>query len=514
MPGGGPLLAAVDVGTTGARAAVVDLEGVRLCEVRRPYPTMTPRPGWAEQDARLWADRAVEALAGLPAAARRRITAIGLTGQSPSVVPVGRTGRPVGPGLIYRDNRAVAEAAELRDRFGAAELHELTGHTPEAFHVGPKALWLRRHRPGVYARTRWFLQARDVVLHRLTGELATDESHANCTLFYDLRHHHWAKPLFDALEMDPGLFPPAVPSATVVGSLRRAVASATGLPPGVPVVIGAGDSQCVAYGTGVVAPGPVSEMAGASSCLNTAVRSPKRDLRITHYSHVVPGWFTTELGLNTTGAALDWAEKRLGFASFDDLASAATAGLDLLAASRAVHPCDVAPVFLPYLGDGERDDPTIRGAFVGLSDRHDRPALAFAVVEGIAAGVTSVVGLLHRAGCPVEEVRISGGGARLAVLGQIKADLLGVPVLHLEADASAVGAALLAAGSTGYADIVPGAIARLVATAHRFEPRQQASVALAERLRWFESLRRSAALHRRQGGGEGEGHARRGRGRG
>src|SRR5262249_57201844 len=94
-----------------------------------------------------------------------------------------------------------------------------------------------------------------------------------------------------------------------------------GLDAGVPVVIGAADSQCAAFGAGVTGPGPVSEMAGASSCLNSAVPEPLPDLRVTHYSHTVPGCYCTELGVNTTGAAISWAVKTLGYATYGELSA-------------------------------------------------------------------------------------------------------------------------------------------------------------------------------------------------
>lgn len=495
MTGTGTLFAAVDVGTTGARAVVVDLDGERVVEVRRPYATVVRQPGWAEQDAADWARCSLDALAGVPAELRRGVVAIGLTGQSPSVAPVDADGVPVGPGMIYRDNRAVAEASEMRDLLGARHLHDVTGHTPEAFHIGPKVLWLRRHEPDTFARTRWFLQPRDVVLHRLTGRFLTDESHANCTLFYDLEGHCWADEILDAMSLDR-VFPDALPSWAVGGELRSAIADELGLPRGIPVVVGAGDSQCVAFGAGVVARGPISEMAGASSCLNSAVDRPRRDLRITHYNHALPGWYTTELGVNTTGAALQWAVAELGFADFEELGARAAAGLEALPGRAAsAGALDAAPLFLPYLGDGERDDPAIRGAFVGLSDRHDRSALAYAVVEGVAAGVAGVVDVLRRAGSPLDELRVSGGGARLGTLGQVKSSLLGVPVLHLRTDASAIGAAMLAAGGVGYAGAASAALEKILGRAERFEPDTALGSVLEERREWFRRVRRAAAVH-------------------
>ena len=143
------VLVAVDVGTSGARAVALDLDGRRRLEVRVGYPTTSPQPGRAEQDPRAWRRASLTALSALVRAlgSGRRVHGIGLTGQCPSVCLVDRRGRPIGPGLIYRDNRAVAESDDLRRRLGDSAIHRLTGHLPSAFHVGPKLAWLRRHEP-------------------------------------------------------------------------------------------------------------------------------------------------------------------------------------------------------------------------------------------------------------------------------------------------------------------------------------------------------------------------------
>lgn len=492
-----PLLVAVDVGTTGARAAAIDLSGRLVAEARRPYRTRAPQPGWAEQDAADWAGHAVSALAGLARRLPRpaRVAGIGLTGQCPTVAPIGGDGRPVGPGMLYRDNRAVREAAEMRDRIGAEAMHARTGHVAAAFHIGPKVLWLRSHRRDVYDATRHFLQPRDVVLHRLTGRMATDETHAAATLFFDLEARRWADDLFASFDVDPARFPEAIAPWETAADLPATAAAEVGLPAGTPVVIGAADSQCVAFGAGVTDPGPVSEMAGSSSCLNSAVERPLAALGVTHYGHVVPGRFTTELGLNTTGAAVDWAVRRLGYRGHAALGADAERFARRLARWRG-DPRDAAPLFLPYLGDGERDDPALRGAFLGLSLRHDRPALAYAVLEGIAFGVGSVLEELEAAGSPVDELRVSGGGGRLAVLSQLKADVLGRPVLALRSDAAAIGTALLSGAAAGLAQEAAAAVDAVLAAAHRYEP-SRAAPRLAARRRWYDETRAAAAV--RQG---------------
>src|SRR6185312_12534298 len=137
MPRATETLVAIDVGTSGARAAAFDLAGNRLLEVRRGYPTASPHVGWAEQDPRAWRSAALSALRGLVSelGPKRPVRAIGLTGQCPSVCLVDAKGAPIGPGLIYRDNRASAEATAIREQFGDAAIHARTGHLPAAFHV-------------------------------------------------------------------------------------------------------------------------------------------------------------------------------------------------------------------------------------------------------------------------------------------------------------------------------------------------------------------------------------------
>jgi xylulokinase len=306
------VLVAIDVGTSGARSVAFGLDGHRLDEVRRAYPTRTPRPGWAEQSAADWRSASFSSLAELVRrlGPSRSVRAISLTGQCPSVVLVDRRGRALGPGLTYRDNRATDEAAAIRDRFGDRAMHARTGHRPAAFHIAPKLMWLRRHDPAAWSQAALALQPRDWVVLALTGEAVTDGTHAAATLLYDLRARRWDDGLLGELDLRPDLMPRIGRPDEVVGTLRPRVAARLGLPPSTKVVLGGADSQACALGTGVVGPGPVSEMAGSSTCLNAVVATPLEALEITHYPHVTGRDYTTETGLNTTGAAVGWVADR------------------------------------------------------------------------------------------------------------------------------------------------------------------------------------------------------------
>jgi xylulokinase len=436
-------LVAIDIGTSGARASAFTTTGTELAEVRRSYPTNLPGEGRAEQDARRWQTAALSALTSLAREIKAPIEAIGLTGQCPSVVPLDHKYQPLRPALIYRDNRATAEAARVRERFGDQYLHQLTGHLPAAFHVAAKIEWIRTHEPGVFKKTRLWAQPSDYVGLALTGEPGTDWTVAAATALLDLKARTWAEELIQNL--DPETLPKLRPSWAVIGTLRPTLARRLKLAPNTPVIAGAGDSIACALGAGVTGPGPVSEMAGSSSCFNSVVPEPLADLDITHYpSAVAQHGYVTEVGLNTTGEALDWlaqlfyarAPRPADYTSIEYAAMAAPPGADGL-------------LFAPVLGDGERDNPALRGTATGLSLRHDRSAWARATLEGVAFGVRARLETLERASTKPTELRVSGGAARFALWNQIKADVTGIPVVHVLGDSTAAGTAILAGLGAG-----------------------------------------------------------------
>lgn len=497
------LLVAIDVGTSGARAAAFDLRGRPIAEVRRSYPTELGSDGRAEQDARRWRSASLSALAGLARAVGpgRRILAIGLTGQCPSVVPLDDRDQPLRPGLIYRDNRATAEALEIRRMFGDRLLHDRTGHLPAAFHVAAKILWLRHHEPAAFAATRRFVEPSDLVALALTGEHVTDWTIATASALFNIRERHWDATILAGLGIDQAMLPAAWPSWSVVGELRPTVRARLELAYPVPVVIGGGDLLACAFGAGVIEPGPISEMAGSSSCLNSVVASPVADLDVTNYPNLLPdGGYYTEVGINTTGEAVDWLAG-LAYAGRGGRPGPADyARLD--AEAGQVPPGADGLQVVPVLGDGERDDPGLRGAAVGLSLRHGRAALARAVLEGVAYGIRARVEALNAAGSGASELRVSGGDTRLGTWNQIKADVLGIPVIRVPGDATAAGATLLAGLGVGlYRDP-----AEAVSVTQRADPPIEPDPAAHARYDQLYAAHRelvaSAAIHTPAGGAD------------
>jgi xylulokinase len=190
---------------------------------------------------------------------------------------------------------------------------------------------------------------------------------------------------------------------------------------------------------------------------------------ITHYPHVIPGPYTTETGINTTGAAVGWIASLLygrrprGAGAAPDYA--------ILDAETAATPAGSDGVLvLPVLGDGERTDPDLRAAFTGLSERHGRGILARAVMEGAAYAIRGQLELLARAGAAVTELRISGGDTRLSTWNRIKADVTGLVVRPIPGDAAATGVAMLAGLGAGVYRDPAEAIERCVRPDPPIEP--------------------------------------------
>ncbi|HXR13438.1 MAG TPA: FGGY-family carbohydrate kinase, partial [Solirubrobacteraceae bacterium] len=333
----------------------------------------------------------------------------------------------------------------------------LSGNRALAGFTAPKLLWLAEHEPDVHARIRRVLLPKDYVRLRLCGEHATDVSDASGTLLFDVAARAWSGELAQALAVDQNWLPTALESPTLSG--RTAA--------GVPVAAGAGDQAAGALGVGIVGEGgPASIVLGTSGVVFAARErySTTADGSLHAFCHAVPRvWHMMGVMLSAAGS-LGWLHGVLGEGSgYDELLSEAAlweAGAEGL-------------LFAPYLA-GERTpyaDPDARGAFTGLSLRHDRGALVRAVLEGVAFGLRDCLDLLDAAGGAPTNARVSGGGSRGDLWLEILAATLELPLERTLIDAGAAyGAALLGGIAAGVFADAQEATAQCVATTTTTEP--------------------------------------------
>jgi xylulokinase len=290
------------------------------------------------------------------------------------------------------------------------------------------------------------LLPKDYVRLRLTGERATDAADASGTLLFDVPRRRWSEEVLEALEIPSAWLPAAYES------------------PDVPPAPGAGDQAAAALGVGVDRPGPLSIVLGTSGVVFAALPGFAADeqARAHAFCHAVPGgWHAMGVMLSAAGS-LRWLRDVVG-GTYDELTAEA----------ERWPPGAEGLTFLPYL-QGERTphaDPNARGAFVGLTLRHDRGAHVRAVLEGVAYGLRDSLELLRALGVEAHIGRASGGGARSDLWLRIVASVLDLPLERpVVEEGSAYGAALLAGVAVGSFGDVHEAVEACVRTRGRIEP--------------------------------------------
>ncbi|WP_159450951.1 xylulokinase [Micromonospora cremea] len=432
-----PVIVALDCSTTACKAVVFDLEGRTVCESRRYVTTTSPQPGWYEQDPHEWWEAATDALTSvvdllLP---EQQPVALGITHQRETFVCVDRNWQPIRPAILWLDNRAEDQVARL----GAPDVHALTGKPPSTVPSLYKLAWLAEHEPDTIRRTHQVLDVHAYVARCLTGEAVTSWASADSTALVDLSTRTWSPYLLGLCGLTPDQVPRlAAPGDTIAGLLPD-VARRTGLPPGLPVVAGAGDGQCAGIGVGALESGTAYLNLGTSFSLGAFVAGHSTYPGLRTVATAAPDASAVETLLTSGGMTMTWLRQKLLDA--DDP--------DLQAAAAQVPPGANGLLFLPYLGGREtpRHLPDVRAAFFGLGVEHGRPELLRAVIEGLAYDQRdSLNHLEQQVGADVKRITITGGLAQSTLIAQIFANVLGVPVSAApEREGTALGAAIIAA---------------------------------------------------------------------
>jgi xylulokinase len=464
------LLLGIDVSTTGAKALLIDAAGEVRGAATTPLPLSTPRPLWSEQDPADWWEGAAQSIRDVlaeTAVSAKQIAAIGLTGQMHGLVLLDEAGDVLRPAILWNDQRTGAQCDAIRERVGRERLIQITGNDALTGFTAPKILWVQEQEPEVFAQARHILLPKDYIRYRLTGAYAMDRAGGSGTILFDLAARTWSEEVCAALEIPESWLPPTFEGTAVTGEISSAAAEATGLAAGTPVVGGGGDQAAGAVGVGAVKPGIVSLTLGTSGVVFAATESPlvEPEGRLHAFCHAVPGrWHFMGVMLSAAGSLQWYRDKLAPDTSFDELVGETEDG----------RPGSEGLLFLPYL-TGERTpypDPLARGAFVGLTVRHERKHMTQAVLEGVAFGIKDSFRLIQGSGAgEVNEVRISGGGAQSPRWRQLMADVLGRELLTVNTtEGAAFGAALLAAVGADLYKSVDEAADAMIAVTGRTEP--------------------------------------------
>jgi xylulokinase len=482
------LFIGVDIGTQGVKAAVYDGEGQCLGEAFRKSELLHPVPGAVEEDPERQVRSTCEVIAecAVHAAGRGTVQALSIDGQMAGITGVGDDGMHVTPYDSWLDTRCAHWIEHMQKEAGPEIVRKAGG--PPSFNHGPKILWWKHEHPETYARVRAFVTPGGYAAMRLCGldgsQAFMDTSYLHFTCFANTRTAAWDQALCRRFGVDPAVLPRIVASHEVIGQIVPAMAQACGLPAGVPVIAGCGDTAASFLSCGATRPGISVDVAGTASVFAATTaeyRADEKAMVLSCGRSAVPGLWHPYAYINGGGLNLEWFREQIagGLAGAGSGASAGSPAVlpdfdRLNEMASAVTPADDDPIFVPHLGGRvSPSQPRLRGAWVGLAWSHGPGHLFRAVLEGVALeyGIyLRILESLFGAGT-VTEVRVTGGGEKSAVWNRIKADTLGVPIVQvMGAGGAPLGSALLAGYGEGTLRDIEGAAARWIRTGAVTQP--------------------------------------------
>jgi len=465
-----------------------------MASAARNYATYYTSGGIAEQDSNDWwvnfLETTVQVLEKVPA---KDISVLSFSGHMNGCLPVSASGIPLTRSMIHADTRSSEIEEEVFAKLCEDQLYEMTGNRIDSRYPLLKMYWLKEKRPNIYKDTSFFLQAKDYLVYKITGNLGvTDYSDASLTGAFHLEKRRWEDSLFKELGLEMAKMPKAVPSTEVVGVVQKEVAVKTGLLEGTPVVIGGGDGACATIGAGCLRKNDSYISLGTTAWVSKIVDKPFFDKkkRVFTICDLNPDYYNVLGTMQTAGAAYEWAIQMLSsiqdwdqmkitpeYERFEERLKGVPAGAQGL-------------IFHPYLL-GERSpiwNDKARGSLFGMGLNHDRFDVAKAVLEGIAYSLKSIAEVMDFESVG-REIRLIGGLAKSESLIQVISDVCERPVFVTgKSDfATSVGAAV--AGGVGVKLFRSfEACAQLFHTSKQYIPNPANAHVYRQQFRLFEEL--------------------------
>ena len=480
-----------DGGTESIRVRLYDLEANCLASEALEYPTTFGEGARVEQDPADWWRNFVAASAKAIAAAKvdpAQIEAIAYATTCCSVVALDASGAALRPALIWMDVRSHEEAAAVLATGDPALAVNNAGSGPvSAEWMLPKALWLKRNEPQVFAAAHRICEYQDFLTFKLTGEWAASLNNVSVRWHHSTDRGGRPDSLLAALDLEElkDKWPPrTVAPGEVIGNLSAAAAKELGLSEKVKVVQGGADALIGMVGVGVSQPGQLVLITGSSHLQFGITDAPLSAPGVwgAYPDAVYPGRYIVEGGQTSTGSIINWFGRIAGKLDFAEL-NAKAAELE--------PGCDGLLVLDHFQGNRTpHTDATSRGALVGLTLAHEKHHIFRAIMEGIGFGTRTILDAFAAAGYTSTEITVAGGASNSDLWLQIHADTAGLPVkVPASIDAPSTGAAILAAYGAGHFASIDEGIAAMVRPGRTIEP-EPAAVA-----RYDELLEKYAQLY-------------------
>jgi xylulokinase len=460
-----PVVLGVDCSTTACKAIAWDAQGETRSEGRAPIALdNSEADGW-EQDARQWWDATERALGECVGALapRSEIRALCVTHQRETFVVTDERGTPLAPAIVWMDSRGRDQVKRAETAIGSDRLHEISGKPPCITPSFYKLLHLFERLPELAAKKPRVLDVHAFIVERLTGRFATSLAAADPLGLIDMRARGWSAELCELAGLERGQLAELCEPGSEIGRVTQSVAARCGLPADLPVIAGAGDGQCAGLGAGIVAPGRAYLNLGTAVVSGVLAQDYRIDRAFRTLYGAAPGTYFLETDLKGGTFILSWLAERL----LDRTLS------DLEAEARKLPPGADGLLLVPYWNGVMNPywDDDASGITVGWNGGH-RPAHFYrAAIEGIALEQRLHTSGVETASGAISELVVMGGGGKSDLWCQILADVQKKPIVRAKsAEATALGAGILAAAAAGLHADLESAVAAMTGTGERFVP--------------------------------------------
>jgi xylulokinase len=452
----GKYILAHDFGTTGNKATLYNSQGQLVGSHLSEYETFYPDVNWAEQNPADWWQavcKSTKQLISESGIKKEEIAVISFSAQMMGCLPLDKNGDPLRRSIIWADQRSVKQADKLRDKVGAEKVYQITGHRVSPAYSVEKIMWIMENQPEIYEKTYKFVHAKDYIVNKLTGEFVTDYSDASGMNLYDINKKRWSAEIISAVGLDKDKLPEVRSSFDVIGKVGREAAEEVGLKAGTPVVLGSGDGAAAGVGAAVVREGSAYNYIGSSSWIALATEKPILDpeQQTFNWIHMDPEMYMPCGTMQTAGASYNWLKNTLCQAEQQAAQNLDLSVYELMNLSvEDSNPGADNLLYLPYLM-GERSphwNPKAKGAFIGLTLRHNRKDIIRAVLEGVTFNL-KIISEIFENEIDFSKIRVIGGGAKGKTWRKIMADIYNKEVLKpaILEEATSLGAAI--AGGVG-----------------------------------------------------------------
>jgi sugar (pentulose or hexulose) kinase len=448
------LVLGLDSSTTACKAIIVHMQGNVVSAGRADLPIEKPRASWHEQPAESWWESACRALREAASGIdRERLAGMAIAAQRETFVPTDESGHPLANALLWMDERCRDLLPEIGCKYGRESIHRESGKPLSANLSLGKLYWLHQKHPHLLRRDVRILDVHSFLARRLTGRFVTSWGCADPTGLFNTERKAWNAPLIRAIGLREDQFPEALAPAGLIGEISTQAAALSGLPPGLPLVVGIGDGQAAGLGACVVSP--------AESYLNlgTAIVSGTFSDRYLVNSAFrtmtggIPGTYVLETVLLGGTYTVSWFIENFSGLARSALADGRSPEDVLEAAAAEIPPGADGLVLVPYWNSAMNPywDAAASGIVVGWRGIHQAAHFYRAILEGIAFEQRlHTLGVESALGQEIERFVAVGGGAKSPLWCQIIADVTGKSVFRAAtSEAAALGAAILAAAGVG-----------------------------------------------------------------